>query len=56
MHDQELPIPDFFDPDKVSNVWRAPYQERADAARQWAHRPVNGTHDRLARLSVVTLF
>jgi nicotinamidase-related amidase len=48
MHDQELPIPDFFDPDKVSNVWRVPYQERADAARQWAHRHYisNAAHDR----------
>ncbi len=48
MHDQELPTPDFFDPDKVSNVWRVPYQERADAARQWTHRHYisNAAHDR----------
>ena len=48
MKNQQLPIPDFFDPDKVSNVWRVPYQERADAARQWAHRHQisNAVHDR----------
>ncbi|MDB9516998.1 isochorismatase [Roseofilum reptotaenium CS-1145] len=32
----EYPIPTFFDPDKVSEVWRVPYQERADRARYWA--------------------
>ncbi|AHB89577.1 nicotinamidase PncA [Thermosynechococcus sp. NK55a] len=31
-----LPIPDFFNPAKVAEVWRVPYQERAAQARQWA--------------------
>lgn len=31
-----LPIPDYFDPKKVSEVWRVPYQERATAAKNWA--------------------
>ena len=31
-----LPIPDFFDPDRVSRLFRVPYQERAGQARRWA--------------------
>src|SRR5215216_7591561 len=31
-----LPIPDFFDADKVGAVWRIPYEERAKQARDWA--------------------
>ena len=31
-----LPIPDFFQADKVSAVWRIPYEERAKQARDWA--------------------
>jgi len=34
----QLPIPEFFDPGKVEQVWRVPYQERAIEARQWAVR------------------
>lgn len=32
----ELPIPEHYDPNKVGQVWRVPYQERANQARQWA--------------------
>ena len=35
---RELPIPDFFDPQRVGEVWRVPYQERADEARRWAEQ------------------
>ena len=31
-----LPIPEHFDPKKVSEVWRVPYQERATSAKSWA--------------------
>jgi nicotinamidase-related amidase len=31
-----LPIPEFFDPDKLDQVWRVPYEERARQARAWA--------------------
>ena len=31
-----LPIPDFFDPDKLDQVWRVPYEERAKDAKTWA--------------------
>lgn len=32
----ELPIPPHFDPNKTGEVWKAPYQERAEEARKWA--------------------
>jgi hypothetical protein len=32
----KLPIPEFFDADKVGAVWRIPYEERAKQARDWA--------------------
>ena len=35
---RELPIPPHFDPEKVGEVWRVPYQERAEEAAQWARR------------------
>ena len=33
---QELPLPAHFEPQKVSQVWRVPYEERAAEARAWA--------------------
>jgi nicotinamidase-related amidase len=33
---QTLPIPSFFSPQKVEQVWRVPYQELAQKAQQWA--------------------
>jgi len=38
MNASDLPIPDFFDADKVGAVWRIPYEERAGQARDWARR------------------
>ena len=38
MAHRELPIPPHFDPDKVGEVWRVPYQERAEQAEQWARQ------------------
>ena len=32
----QLPIPDFFNPKKVGEVWRVPYQTRASQAKAWA--------------------
>ncbi|MEG4800047.1 isochorismatase [Microcoleus sp. ARI1-B5] len=34
----QLPIPDYFDPKKVSAVWRVPYAERTAEAKQWAEQ------------------
>ena len=36
MDRKELPIPPHFNPDKVDDVWRIPYQERAKEAENWA--------------------
>lgn len=38
MNVPNLPIPDFFDAQKVGAVWRIPYEERASQARDWAHQ------------------
>jgi len=31
-----LPLPDFFDPNRVGTIWRIPYEERAKQAKNWA--------------------
>lgn len=36
MNSRPLPIPEFFDTQKVGEVWRIPYEERATQARDWA--------------------
>jgi nicotinamidase-related amidase len=36
MKNNELPIPSHFNPDKVGEVWRVPYQARAYDAEKWA--------------------
>ncbi len=33
---QQLPIPSFFDPSCVEQIWRIPYQQRANQAVNWA--------------------
>jgi len=38
MNIPEVPIPDFFNPNKVGTVWRIPYEERATQARDWARQ------------------
>ena len=38
MAQRELPIPPFFDPEKVDQVWRVPYQQRAQEALEWSQR------------------
>src|SRR5918992_5639513 len=35
---QELPLPAHFDPSRVGEVWRVPYEERAREAPEWAAR------------------
>lgn len=32
----ELPLPPHFDPSRVGEVWRVPYEDRAREAREWA--------------------
>ena len=33
---KQLPIPSFFNPETVGQVWRVPYTERAEQAKTWA--------------------
>lgn len=33
-----LPVPDHFEPEKVGEVWRVPYRERAAEAEAWAEK------------------
>jgi nicotinamidase-related amidase len=35
---QPLPLPAFFEPKKVSEVWRVPYQDRANEAKTWVNQ------------------
>ena len=35
---RELPVPAHFDPDRVGEVWRVPYEDRAREAAAWAER------------------
>lgn len=42
MTNTELPIPSHFAPDRVGEVWRVPYQQRAHEAEQWARE--HGMH------------
>jgi nicotinamidase-related amidase len=38
MSPKDLPIPAHFDPGRVGQVWRVPYQERSEDAKKWAKR------------------
>ncbi len=37
MTNSELPIPAHFDPKRVAQVWKVPYEKRAQQARAWAN-------------------
>ncbi|MGH7480439.1 MAG: isochorismatase [Candidatus Methylomirabilales bacterium] len=52
---RELPIPSHFNPQKVGEVWRVPYEERAREAARWArqHRILPAAHDRFTICLVV---
>jgi len=38
MPHRSLPVPSHFDPGRVSEVWKVPYEERAREASQWAKK------------------
>ncbi len=38
MSNSHLPIPQYFDPKKVGQMWKVPYQQRAVEAKQWARQ------------------
>jgi len=56
MNHRELPIPPHFNPDKVGDIWRVPYQERAGEAEKWAKqniiKPAAGDQFRICLLLV----
>jgi nicotinamidase-related amidase len=35
---RELPVPEFYRPERVGEVWRVPYEDRARDARAWAEQ------------------
>lgn len=53
---KQLPIPPHFDPRKVGEVWRVPYQERAAEAKSWANRhgipPASSDKTRICLLAI----
>jgi nicotinamidase-related amidase len=53
---RELPVPAHFDPDRVGEVWRVPYEDRARDASAWAEkhglRPAAGDSFRVCLLAV----
>ena len=53
---RELPVPAHFDPDRVGEVWRVPYEDRARDAPAWAEkhglRPAAGDSFRVCLLAV----
>jgi nicotinamidase-related amidase len=53
---RELPVPDFYRPERVGEVWRVPYEERARVARSWAQehgiRPAYDDELRICLLAV----
>jgi nicotinamidase-related amidase len=53
---RELPVPDFYRPERVGEVWRVPYEERAREARAWAEkhglRPASDDEPRICLLAV----
>ncbi len=52
----QLPIPTFFDRQKVGSVWRVPYQERANQAEAWAKQhnisPAETDHHKICLLAI----
>ncbi len=52
----QLPIPSFFNPDRVGDVWRVPYQQRASDAEAWAKqqsiRPASDDQMRVCLLAI----
>src|ERR671930_1545309 len=52
----ELPLPPHFEPDRVGDVWRVPYEDRAREARAWTEqhslRPAAEDDFRLCLLAV----
>lgn len=52
----QLPLPPFFDPARVGDLWRVPYQARAATAQPWAQQhsitPANQDQRRICLLAI----
>ena len=52
----QLPIPDYFDAKKISEVWRVPYGERAAEAKDWAKQhsiqPASSDKNRICLMTI----
>jgi len=54
MAHSELPIPPHFNPEKVGEVWKVPYQERAEDAENWAaHYGIPSASDDTVKISLM---
>lgn len=53
---KQIPLPDFFDPQRVGKVYRVPYQSRAIAAEKWARewgiQPASGDRQKVGLLLI----
>jgi nicotinamidase-related amidase len=51
-----LPLPDFFDPKRVGEIWKVDYAARADQARVWSHQhnlePDTASKDKVSLLVI----
>jgi nicotinamidase-related amidase len=62
MNTSDLPVPDFFEANKVGAIWRIPYEQRAVQARDWARQhklqpaSVDATHTWLMLIDVQNTF
>ena len=56
MTNRILPLPDFYQPDRVGEIWRVPYEVRSKQARSWAAEhhitPANTDQKRVCLLSI----
>ncbi len=52
----QLPVPEFYSPEKVGEIWNVPYQERAEQAVHWAHthqiQPASADRFRIALIAI----
>lgn len=54
MTSRDLPIPAHFDPDRVNQIWRVPYEQRAAEAEAWAQKhDIAPAHDDEFKLGLV---
>ncbi len=52
----QLPIPPHYEPQKVGEVWRVPYQERATQAQEWAKKHnIKSAHEDTTRICLLLI-